>query len=62
MENSHGPRRGSVLDIDVAFGPLDFDLKTNVLDRFTEAHDVIKKLFFGLVKPDMLDSHKPEYV
>lgn len=61
MENSHGPRRGSVLDIDVAFGPLDFDLKTNVLDRFTEAHDVIKKLFFGLVTTDMLDAHKPEY-
>lgn len=61
MENAHGPRRGSVLDIDVAYGPLDFDLKANVLQRFTEAHDVIKKLFFGLVSADLLERHKPEY-
>ena len=62
MENSHGPRRGSVLDIDVAFGPLDFELHAEVLEqRFTEAHDVIKKLFFGLVNADLLNDHKPEY-
>mgnify|MGYP000991724176 CR=1 FL=1 len=61
MENAHGPRRGSVLDIDVAYGSLDFDLNSNVLERFTEAHDVIKKLFFGLVSADLLEEYKPEY-
>ncbi len=61
MENSHGPRRGSVLDIDVAFGPLDFELNSNVLERFTQAHDTIKNLFFGLVSKDLLESLKPQY-
>ncbi len=61
LENEHGPRRGSILDIDVAFGPLDFDLKTNVLDRFTEAHLVIKKLFFGLIKKELLATLNPQY-
>jgi len=61
MENSHGPRRGSVLDIDVAFGPLDFNLNSDVLERFTQAHDTIKNIFFGLVSADLLESLKPKY-
>lgn len=52
-------RRGSVLDIDAAFDALDFELNGNVLERFTQAHDVIKKLFFGLVSSDLLKRLNP---
>lgn len=61
LDNGHGPRRGSILDVDVAFDAMDFDLKTNVLDRFSEAHALIKSLFFGLINDDLLASLKPEY-
>ncbi len=62
MANAHGPRRGSVLDVDVAFDAMDFDLNPkNVLERFTEAHALIKTLFFGLIDDELLASLKPEY-
>lgn len=56
-----GPRSGSVLDVDAWFGALDVDLFRNGLDRFAEAHDVIKGLFFGLLKPEMLAKLNPRY-
>lgn len=61
MGNAHGPRQGSVLDVDVAFGALDFDLNDNVMQRFSEAHEAIKKLFFGLITEPFLQSLNPTY-
>lgn len=55
------PMTGSVLDIDAWFGPLDVDLFGNGLRRFAEAHQVIKGLFFGLIKPQLLDKLHPVY-
>lgn len=54
-------KTGSVLDVDAWFGALDADLFGNGLDRFSEAHHVIKGLFFGLMKSDFLASLNPEY-
>jgi uncharacterized protein (TIGR04255 family) len=56
-----GPKPGSVLDVDAWFGPLEVDLFENGLVRFGEAHDIIKGLFFGLLKPDLLASLHPIY-
>lgn len=61
MQNA-GARRGSVLDVDVAFDAMDFDLNPeNVLERFTQAHAVIKTLFFGLIDDELLAALNPEY-
>jgi uncharacterized protein (TIGR04255 family) len=54
-------RSGSVLDVDAWFGALDVDYSGNGMQRFTEAHDAIKGLFFGLMKPEFLASLNPEY-
>jgi uncharacterized protein (TIGR04255 family) len=47
-------RLGSVLDVDVWLGSLDFDLFQNGLAKFGEAHHFEKQIFFGLLKPDFL--------
>lgn len=56
-----GPKSGSVLDVDAWFEPLDADLFGNGLTRFAEAHDAIKGLFFGLIKPELLAKLNPTY-
>jgi uncharacterized protein (TIGR04255 family) len=55
-------RHGSILDIDVRVGALDFDVFTNGLETFESAHSFEKQIFFGLLKPDYLASLNPEYV
>ena len=52
---------GSVLDVDVWLGPVDFDLFQNGLAKFGEAHDFEKQIFFGLLKPDFLATLNPTY-
>ena len=56
-----GPKPGSVLDVDAWFGPMDVDLFGNGLVRFAEAHEAIKGLFFGLLKPESLNKLEPTY-
>ena len=56
-----GPTSGSVLDVDGWFGALDVDLFGNGLTRFAEAHQAIKGLFFGLIKPELLSKLNPAY-
>ena len=54
-------RHGSVLDVDVWLGSLDFNLFQNGLAKFGEAHDFEKQIFFGLLKPDFLATLNPVY-
>jgi uncharacterized protein (TIGR04255 family) len=54
-------RHGSVLDVDVWMGSLDFDLFQNGLAKFGEAHHFEKQIFFGLLKPDFLATLSPVY-
>jgi uncharacterized protein (TIGR04255 family) len=54
-------RSGSILDVDVWLGSLDFDLFENGLAKFGEAHLFEKEIFFGLLKPDFLATLKPIY-
>jgi uncharacterized protein (TIGR04255 family) len=61
MDAGEGPKQGSIFDVDVSFGALDFDLDTSIMDRFAEAHTAIKQLFFGLIKPDFLTTLNPTY-
>ena len=55
------PRSGSIFDVDVWIGALDFELFSNGLQRTDEAHDFEKRIFFGLLKPDFLAKLNPEY-
>ncbi|MEY2485964.1 MAG: hypothetical protein QOH39_1612 [Verrucomicrobiota bacterium] len=55
------PRRGSIMDVDAWYGPLEFELFNNVMQRFEEAHLAIKRLFFGLLKPEFLATLNPVY-
>lgn len=55
-------RSGSVLDLDVWLGALDFELFTNGLTKFGEAHRFEKEIFFGLLKPESLASLNPQYI
>lgn len=55
-------RRGSVLDVDAWFAAPDFDLFANGIERFSDAHLAIKRLFFGLLRDDYLRSLNPRYV
>lgn len=61
MDVGEGPRQGSIFDVDVSFGALDFNLDHTIMDRFAEAHTAIKNLFFGLIKPDFLATLNPTY-
>jgi len=56
-----GPASGSVLDVDAWFASMDADLFGNGLVRFAEAHQAIKGLFFGLIKPELLSKLNPAY-
>lgn len=57
-----GVKTGSLLDIDITLEGLDFDLFTNGINRFEEAHRLAKESFFGLLSTDFLASLKPEYL
>ena len=61
VATKHGPKPGSVLDVDAWFGPIEVDLFGNGLARFGEAHQAIKGLFFGLITPDLLATLNPVY-
>ncbi len=54
-------KTGSILEVDVWVGALDFDLFKNGRDRFAEAHAIVKQTFFGLLTPEFLASLHPEY-
>jgi len=56
-----GPRQGSLLDVDVSFGALDFDLDNTIMERFIQAHAATKQLFFGLVTDAFLKTLNPQY-
>ena len=56
-----GSAHGSVLDMDAWFGPLDVSVFDNGLTRFDEAHQAIKGVFFGLLRPDVLVNLNPIY-
>lgn len=61
LASEGGARSGSVLDIDVWMGSLDFSLSDNGLEKFNEAHRFEKQIFFGLLKRDFLATLNPEY-
>ena len=61
LDTGDGARSGSVLDVDVWLGPVDFDLFQNGLAKFGEAHRFEKQVFFGLLKPDFLATLNPTY-
>ena len=61
VETRAGPVEGSVVDVDGWFEPLDAQLFENGEMSFREAHDTIKGLFFGLLKPELLSKLNPEY-
>jgi uncharacterized protein (TIGR04255 family) len=54
-------KHGSVFDVDVWLGSLDFEIFQGDLTKFNEAHELEKQIFFGLLKPDFLKSLKPQY-
>ena len=54
-------KRGSVLDIDVWVGALDFELFRDGIVKLGEAHLLVKQCFFGLAKPHFLASLHPTY-
>ena len=55
-------RRGSVLDVDVGLDALELELdEGKLLDRFGEAHQILKQAFFGLLAPAFLATLNPEY-
>lgn len=53
--------KGTVIDLDLWLGPSDFEVFENAFERFEQAHQLNKELFFGLLKPDFLASLSPEY-
>jgi len=61
VKTKDGAMAGSVVDVDGWFEALDADLFLNGMSRFEEAHDTIKGLFFGLLKPELLSTLNPEY-
>ncbi len=56
-----GPEAGSVLDMDAWYGSLDASVFENGLARFDEAHLAIKKVFFGLLRPELLARFNATY-
>ena len=54
-------KHGSIVDVDVSLRSLDFDLFENGSEKFAEAHQLEKQIFFGLLKPDFLTTLNPVY-
>lgn len=54
-------RQGSILDLDLWTGPSDFELFQNGMSTFEKAHQQNKEIFFGLLKPEFLDTLSPKY-
>jgi uncharacterized protein (TIGR04255 family) len=54
-------KHGSVLDVDVWAGSLDFEIFQNGLTKFGEAHQFEKQIFFGLLKDEFLRTLNPVY-
>ena len=54
-------KHGSVLDVDVWAGSLDFDVFQNGLAKFGEAHQFEKQIFFGLLRDEFLRTLNPVY-
>jgi uncharacterized protein (TIGR04255 family) len=52
---------GSVFDVDVWLGSLDFDIFDNSLARLREAHEFEKQIFFGLLNPEFLTTLNPVF-
>jgi len=52
---------GSVLDLDIWAGALDFELFANGLERFDQMHHLAKGVFFSLLKDDYLATLNPRY-
>ena len=61
FQEPSGVKRGSVLDLDVWHPGGDGDLFTDGLDRVRRLHQTSKEVFFGLLKPEFLNSLNPEY-
>ena len=55
------PKRGSIVDVDVWLGSLDFDLFNDGLQKFESAHTYEKQIFFGLLKPEFTATLNPIY-
>ncbi len=55
------PTMGSVVDLDVWLGSLDFDLFSDGLQKFDAAHVYEKEIFFGLLSPEFTASLSPVY-
>ena len=52
---------GSILDLDVWLEASGFDVFGDAAERFEEARQCNKEIFFGLLKTDFLDSLAPKY-
>ena len=61
LGGSEQARSGSILDLDVWLGSLDFDLFENGIEKFGEAHQMVKQVFFGLLRPEFLATLNPIY-
>lgn len=62
VPNKEGAQFGSVLDLDGWMGPTEVaDLFAEGLNRATELHDIVKRVFFGLLRPDYLRQLNPVY-
>jgi len=61
VPQENGVVRGSILDLDVWLDASGFDVFGDSAQRFEEAHCCNKEIFFGLLKPNFLDSLSPGY-
>lgn len=61
FQEATGVKRGSVLDLDVWHPGGEDDLFADGLDRVRRLHQASKEIFFGLLKPNFLNSLNPEY-
>lgn len=61
VERGGEAQAGSVLDLDLFLSASKFELFEDGMDKFEVAHRLNKEVFFGLLKPDFLDTLAPEY-
>jgi uncharacterized protein (TIGR04255 family) len=61
LNDGRETQRGSILDLDVWQQLASEDVFPDALSRIENLHDVNKKLFFGLLKPEFLATLKPIY-
>ena len=61
LKRERGNKEGSIIDIDTYVDDPKFTADKQLIELLDSEHEIIKNLFFSLLKPEFLKTLNPEY-